>query len=427
MAIVKSQPQRSADTSSHRPLTGSMLFPDLVWAHWVWQCRTRPHTFVRPRRATRWLISAARVNGRPSLRRNAARTNAETLPDADLSTLEKEYEGEADAFQSSEGEIIRAHWCVTEASAVVLTEKKRRLSWLPWRRCGDHRLHRATDWVTADAPEIAELLHSGDTLAIRISRVLQPVPQRIALEWIFSEQSYLLGFVERTGGRPSPKQTASVVASHQVQIDRIERYYDRAAKKAARIRYFVGMLLGLVFVAGLAPLIAAIIELFGDLDLGSDATRNFYACFGAGAVGAMVSVMTRMRQEDGVKLDYEVGSALTIMLGAFRPVLGAIFGTAAYFALESGFLNLTPPPGRTLFFYYAIFAFAAGFSERFAHVLFSDADLTMARALTGKETPEKIVSNGRAPATASSSGAVTAAPALQATPTARRANEVADR
>lgn len=385
MAIVRTQPQETPGIPLNRPLAGSMLFPDLVWAHWEWQSHARPHTFARPGRARRFLPGAGRLNGRPSRGANAARNGVHTIAEAEFSRLQREYDREAAQFQRSEGEIIRAYWCASEASAVVLTERKRGLSWLPWRRCGTHRLHRVTEWVTADAPEIADLLHSGDTLAIRISRVLHPVPQRIAMEWVFSEQSHLLGLVERMGGRPSAEETASAVAHYRAEVDRIERYYDRAAKKTARIRYFLGMLLGLVFVAGLGALIAAIIELFGSLDLGSASTRNFYACFGAGAIGAVVSVMTRMRREDGLTLDYEVGPALIVMLGGFRPVLGAIFGMVAYFALESDFLPLTPPSEDTVFFYYALFAFVAGFSERFAHVILGNADLTVSKALTAED------------------------------------------
>jgi hypothetical protein len=111
----------------------------------------------------------------------------------------------------------------------------------------------------------------------------------------------------------------------------------------------------------------------------------------------MVSVMTRMRQEDGVTLDYEVGRALIVMLGAFRPVLGAIFGVMTYFALESGFLQIPAPEPSRVFFYYALFAFVAGFSERFAHVIIGSADLTVAKALTGPETPEQTSANGRSP------------------------------
>ena len=208
-----------------------------------------------------------------------------------------------------------------------------------------------------------------------------------------------------------------MVARHQTEIDRIERYYDRAAKQAARIRYFEGMLLGLIVVGLLAPLLAGVIELFGDLNLSTDAARNFYACFGAGAVGAVVSVMTRMRQEDGIKIDYEVGRALVVMLGAFRPVLGAIFGTATFFALEgSGVFQPTPDTDATAFFYYPLFAFAAGFSERYAHVIMGDADLSVARALTGAETSEQADSDGRASRTVPAGGpaAPSGAPAHRA-------------
>jgi hypothetical protein len=49
MAIVKSQRQETTDTSTERALTGSMLFPDLVWAHWAWQCRVRVRMRSRAR------------------------------------------------------------------------------------------------------------------------------------------------------------------------------------------------------------------------------------------------------------------------------------------------------------------------------------------------------------------------------------------
>jgi hypothetical protein len=397
MAMVKPETQKGGPDRADRPLTGAMLFPNLVWAHWAWQSWTRPHDFPPRGRARRILLSATRLNGRPPPSR---KDGAESAYDADLKTLEQEYHDLVVSFQRSEGEIVRAYWCTTEASAVVLTEKRKRLGWLPWRRLGSLRLHRETEWVTADAPVIAELLHNGDTLAIRINRVLTQEPRRIAMEWVFSEQSYLLGFVERMGGRPSRRNTDATVARHQLQVDRIERYYDRAANKAARIRYFIGMLVGLLFVAALGALVAVVIELFAHLDLGADSTRKFYACFGAGAVGAMVSVMTRMRQRDGVTLDYEVGAGLILMLGAFRPVLGAIFGVLAYFALASDFLGVTPPSPDTAFFFYALIAFAAGFSERFAHVILGNADLTVAKGLTGAATAEPEAPNGRASPTA---------------------------
>src|SRR5207247_1433374 len=193
----------------------------------------------------------------------------------------------------------------------------KRFNWLSWRRGGSFELHRATDWVTDEAPRIAELLHSGDTLTIRINRVLNATPRRIAREWVFSEQSYLLGFVERTSRQPLPEELESAVRRHQDEIDRLELYYDRAASKAARIWYFGGMLCGLVGVIALGALIPFALTPFGEVDLASTSMRRFYACFVAGAIGAIVSVMTRMRDEDRISLDYEVGELLIVLLGSF--------------------------------------------------------------------------------------------------------------
>jgi hypothetical protein len=103
--------------------------------------------------------------------------------------------------------------------SLALTERKRGLGRLTWWRVGSIELHRVTEWVTEDAPQIAELLHSGDTLEIRINRVLTAVPRRIAMEWVFSEQSYLLGYVERTGGHPSRRSLRSTIARHRDEIE----------------------------------------------------------------------------------------------------------------------------------------------------------------------------------------------------------------
>jgi hypothetical protein len=203
------------------------------------------------------------------------------------------------------------------------------------------------------------------------------------MEWIFSEQSYLLGFVERTGAHPAPEELESTVRRHQDEIERLERYYDRAANKAARIWYFAGMLCGLLGVIALGAIIPFVIMLFGHVDLATTSMRRFYACFVAGAVGAIVSVMTRMRDEERINLDYEVGELLIVLLGSFRPLLGAIFGVVAYFAIEGGVVGLTPPTGHPAFFYYALFAFLAGFSERFAHVILGKADLAVAKDSSG--------------------------------------------
>jgi hypothetical protein len=270
----------------------------------------------------------------------------------------------------------------------VLTSKQIRR----WPKRHDLRLYRATDWVTSAAPRIAALLHHSDSLAMKANQILPSVPKRIALNWIFSEQSFLLGVIERTDGKPSEKDLDAVVAEHAEELKRIERYYDRAASKTARLVYFLGMLVGLVLLAALGLGILGVLGVFTELGTHSVQTQNFFASYGAGAMGALVSVMLRMRPDTrtGFSVDYEVGRGPLFWLGAFRPVIGAIFAAAIYFALESNFIQLGTITQQNTFTFYAFVGFLAGFSERFTHVIFGEAELTVAEALgsmpPGKDT-----------------------------------------
>jgi hypothetical protein len=77
----------------------------------------------------------------------------------------------------------------------------------------------------------------------------------------------------------------------------------------------------------------------------------------------MVSVMSRM-STGRVRLDWEFGKDTLRTLGALRPFVGAVFGLITFLALKSGVVNLTAGDGTS--YYYIVFAFVAGFSERFA-------------------------------------------------------------
>jgi hypothetical protein len=338
---------------------GAMLFPELIWKHYCWQHALHPD--------------------------REAKRNGRRASNGDTSALYESYRSSLSEFQASVGEILDAYWCLTDASAVVLT-RKRQSRW--GRLLGHHdlRLYRASDWVTGSAPRIASLLHHSDSLAIKANQILPRVPKRIALNWIFSEQSFLLGVIERTGGKPNEKELDAVVSEHARELKLIERYYDRAASKSARMVYFSGMLLGILLLAALGAAVPAVLKFFnGELDLHSVQAQNFFASYGAGAVGALVSVMLRMRPDNrtGFSVDYEVGRTPLFWLGAFRPVIGAVFGSTLFFALESGFVNFGAPSDNGTFYFYAFIGFLAGFSERFTQVIFGEAELTVAQALGG--------------------------------------------
>ena len=146
-------------------------------------------------------------------------------------------------FQEDEGELVHSYWSTRRPSAVALTIKQNK--WLV-QLVTDHdcriRLHRVTDWLARESA-IAELLHHCDTLAIKVSEVLRGSSERIAMQWLYTVESHLLGFIERTGGRDKTA-LKEVVRSQTEELIEIERYYARAATKAARIVYFWGMVAG---------------------------------------------------------------------------------------------------------------------------------------------------------------------------------------
>ena len=67
-------------------------------------------------------------------------------------------------------------------------------------------------------------------------------------------------------------------------------------------------------------------------------------------------------------LEYDVGPSYVRFLGALRPMIGAVFGLALYFAVTSRILKLFELPQDRTDKLYAllVIAFLAGFSERWA-------------------------------------------------------------
>jgi hypothetical protein len=86
-------------------------------------------------------------------------------------------------------------------------------------------------------------------------------------------------------------------------------------------------------------------------------------------------------RSDRFSLDYEVGRMPAFWLGAFRPFIGAVFGLVVYFALQSELLQLQRPIEDKAFYFFTLFAFVAGFSERLTHVILGGAERTVAGTL----------------------------------------------
>lgn len=329
----------------------------------------------------------------------------------------KEYKDALAAFESSAGRVVDAYWCVVAPSAVALTEGPRhRVLGFLWQSEAEMRLYRESDWLTNAYPDISILLHHCDTIALKSSAVLRGTAKRIALESAFTEEKFLLAAAEErqkqekreaaadgagrgsskspsNGGKkppdlaPAPPDKAVSHARHV--LVQLEKYYDRAGNRAARIVYFWGMIAGVAVALALAAFFALLVHIsFLEVDVDESSVRSFFICYAAGALGAVVSVLIRMKKDDGFTLDYEVGRSQSFRLGSFRPFLGAVFGLLIYFALESGLLQLAVPDENAAtdatdvsLYFLALIAFVAGFSERLAHVVLGKAEQTVAATL----------------------------------------------
>jgi hypothetical protein len=341
--IASGAPPRELDAAEPRTieLVGGPSFSDLVRAHYKWE------------------------KGRKS-RNGAASLEAE-----------EEYKAKLADFQDKEGTLQSIYWSTQNASAVALTigndvRSKRN----PFAET-DMRveLHRVTDWVTKNAEEVAELLHECDTLAIRAREILRGTTQRITLQLIYSVEEHVLGYIERSDRERNAKDEKKMVASERAELARIEKYYLRSGAKAGRIVYATGMLVGAALIVAICAGVAVLLKHPFNYWTGHKDAQYLVLCTGAGAVGALVSVLSRMSSGDNDRfsIDFEVGRPLLRRLGLYKPFVGSVFGVATYFLLAGGLLPTTSPNGNRLYFY-GIIAFLAGFSERFTGVIFGKAE-----------------------------------------------------
>jgi hypothetical protein len=315
------------------PATLEASFPDLVWAHFEWDSQRRHDHQVDPQ-------------------------------------VEERYRRTLAAFEQEYGEIVNAYWSQSDASAVAVTVKP-----LGPFRYDEMRFHRVTDWVTRSVPAIPDALNRCETLAMKAQEVLRGTSEQITIQWLYSVASHLLGFIERSDGKPHEGQARQAAKAAEAELVKLEAYYDLAGMKTGRIVYTGGMIFGVIGLVAIAILSAVVLWIFGAYDSHSRDIQTFFACYAAGALGAIVSVMSRMASaRNEWVVDYEVGRPALRFLGGFRPFVGAIFGLALYFTVKAGILQIEPNKAGTPFYWYTSLAFLAGFSERFTKVLGDSAD-----------------------------------------------------
>ena len=260
------------------------------------------------------------------------------------------------AFQRQQGRIVSAYWCTSQPSAVALTEVAAKKPVPPALV-----FHRVSDWATKDEPEIADALHECDELAVRAAQVLRGKTLHICMQLVMASAGHLLSLVDAPAEHEGKGKKELALKLERRKLEKARAYYHQAANGQAQLFYFAGMVLGALVLAFVSVVIGLTLDLSG-ID-----NRDVFGSLTAGTLGALVSVMARIGSGQ-FRLDYDVGHRYPIFLGALRPVIGAIFGLALYFAVTSSLLDLfkLPTDDNRRFYFLLVIAFLAGFSERWA-------------------------------------------------------------
>jgi len=282
-------------------------------------------------------------------------------------------------FVASYGELEDVYWGKDGRSGAAIT--------VGGRGKGVARLHTVTDEATGDAPEIAAAIQDWQILGVR-AQLLRGQAALVCMRWVLAGITYLLASVVAHDGSLRPAHSRAVMMRQRTALANANAYYVVNASRRGHVTYFWGMILGAAVNALLAIGILLVLHWFPkwlwEINIDERQEALGLAAVVAGALGSIFSVLLRM-SSGRFAVDYEVDAGKLIVLGSFRPFLGAVSGLALYLALQADFLSVK---GQNSFFVIAFLAFLAGFSERFARDVFGSAERTaLPVAATGAQPP----------------------------------------
>lgn len=277
---------------------------------------------------------------------------------------ELRYQERRGAFEAARGDITDAYICETGPMAIVLTaQRPSRLERLLLFRKERIQIYTDTEKLVRAHPEVAHLLHRAEVQYVSVRQALRGLSQRLLVNWLFVwTRDVMISAAPVEGAAPVPFEPREIRALDR-ELDLMAASYEQAASREAQIVYLGGMLMGVLALCALAVpvgLLLAGTEVPVDLTI-------FFGCVIAGALGALISVVTRM-SADKFHVRHEVGRGYVQRVAAFRPFIGSVFGLLVYFALAGDVITGINVPAAMdegkRFAFFLVFAFAAGFSER---------------------------------------------------------------
>jgi len=275
---------------------------------------------------------------------------------------ERRYNDRRGSFESTHGEITDGYLCEAGPMAIVLTTQPptRLEKLLPFRK-ERIQMYTDTERLVRAHPEVAHLLHRAEVQYVSVRQALRGLSQRLLVNWLFVwTRDVMISAAPAEGVAPVPFEPHEIRMLDR-ELDLMAGSYEQAASREAQIVYLGGMLSGVVALCALAVPVGLLLS---GADVPVDLTV-FFGCVIAGALGALISVVTRM-SADKFHVRHEVGRSYVQRVAAFRPFIGSVFGLLVYLALEGGVISGidVPEPENDRFAFFLVFAFAAGFSER---------------------------------------------------------------
>ncbi len=273
------------------------------------------------------------------------------------------YERRSD-FESARGEITDGYICEDVPMAIALTaQPPTRWEKLFLFRKERIQLYTETERLVRAHPEVAHSLHRAEVQYVSVKQALRGLSQRLLVNWLFVWNRDVMISAAPVEGIAPPAFEPQEIRRLERELDLISASYEQAASREAQIVYLGGMLMGVLALCALAVPVGLLLD---GTDVPVDLT-TFFGCVIAGALGALISVVTRM-SADKFHVRHEVGRGYVQRVAAFRPFIGGIFGVLVYFALAGDVITgINVPPSTDMgkrFAFFLVFAFAAGFSER---------------------------------------------------------------
>ena len=228
-------------------------------------------------------------------------------------------------------------------------------------------------------PEFDEVMRNLLSEQLQSSILLKGRSESVVAQRIYAAVVGLLHVMDACrrpvvsdAGQVNTRLHAAVVSA-RVELSSVQEFIKNASRKTALARYLAALPIGAVLAAAVVWVVAKMHLYVGEFN------DNYHLAVAltCGAIGAVISVMVRVTRGQELVVDINQSKMVTFAAGAFRPIIGAIFGAVLYVFLVGKLIPLAIPVGDSHLpvvqgggvdpgYFFAGIAFLAGFSERWA-------------------------------------------------------------